>query len=263
MGKRRSKRGSRRENEKYFEEMLLANGMAKQEGPSRKSWTMHDLKNIKPLTPTQEDMFHSWFNGYNLCAYGSAGTGKTFLAIYLGLIELFRKNQRKIVLVRSAVPTREVGHLPGTLEEKIAEYERPYHDILWELIGRQSTYQDMKDAEKIEFMVTSFTRGLTIDNSIVVVDEGQNMTFHEINTIMSRLGDNSRVIFTGDLIQTDLDGSKKHGTCGMRDFLEVIGNMDNFKSHRFVAPHDVVRGDFARSWITAVERYNMDNKKIA
>lgn len=262
MGKRR-KTGNRSQQQKIeeLEKMLVANGHAKEEGPSKKSWSLHDLANVKPLTPTQEDFFHSWFQGNNICAYGSAGTGKTFNALYLGLTEVLRKNQQKVVIIRSAVPTREVGHLPGTLEEKIAEYERPYHDILWELVGRSSTYEDMKEAGKIEFMITSFMRGLTIDNAVVVVDEGQNMTFHEINTIMSRLGDNSRVIFTGDLIQTDLDGSKRTGTCGMDKFLKIIENMNNFDSHKFMAPHDVVRGEFAKSWITAVE--NFETKKVA
>lgn len=262
MAKRRKKQNNRKDEDiERLNQALINNGKAMEEGPHKKNWSLHDLENIKPLTPTQEDLFHSWFQGNNICAYGSAGTGKTFLALYLALVEILRKNQHKIVLVRSAVPTREIGHLPGTLEEKIAEFERPYHDILWELIGKESTYGDMKKAGKIEFMVTSYIRGLTWDNSIVIVDEGQNMTFHEINSVMTRLGDNSRVIFTGDLIQTDLDGSKKNGTCGMDKFLTVINNMDHFRSHKFTAPNDVVRGEFAKSWITALEE--IERRQVA
>ena len=114
-------------------------------------------------------MFHAWFQGDHICAHGSAGTGKTFLALYLAFLEILEtQNQNRIILVRSAVPTREVGHLPGTLEEKTALYELPYHDICWELFGRKTTYQDMKDAGVIEFMTTSFIRGLTWDNAIVI-----------------------------------------------------------------------------------------------
>ena len=148
---------------------LLLNHKAIQEGPKRKTWSTHDLKSIKPLTPTQDEMFHAWFQGDHICAHGSAGTGKTFLALYLAFLEILEtQNQNRIILVRSAVPTREVGHLPGTLEEKTALYELPYHDICWELFGRKTTYQDMKDAGVIEFMTTSFIRGLTWDNAIVI-----------------------------------------------------------------------------------------------
>ena len=253
MGQKASRRNQRRTPEV---ELLLnkhtLNHKATLEGPKRKTWSIHDLKNIKPLNPTQEDVFQAWFQGSNICAHGSAGTGKTFLALYLAFIELFEtKQQSRIILVRSAVPTREVGFVPGTLEEKTALYEAPYHDICHELMGRKSTYQDMKDAGKIEFMTTSFIRGLTWDNAIVLVDEGENMTFHEINSIMTRVGENSRVIFTGDLVQTDLDG-RKNGICGMKQFLDVIDTMHEFASIEFTVD-DIVRSGFCKAWITATQ----------
>ena len=248
-------KASRRNRRNPEVELLLnhtLNHKATLEGPKRKKWNTHDLKNIKPLTPTQDEMFHAWFQGDNICAHGSAGTGKTFLALYLALLEILdTRAQSKIILIRSAVPTREIGHLPGTLEEKTALYELPYHDICWELVGRRSTYQDMKDAGLIEFMTTSFIRGLTWDNAIVIVDEGENMTFHEINSVMTRLGENSRVIFTGDIIQTDLDG-RRNGTCGMKQFLDVIENMREFSSIKF-SVGDIVRSEFVKAWITATQ----------
>ena len=200
-------------------------------------------------------MFQSFYNGYNVCAHGSAGTGKTFLALYLALNEMLAtQNQSHIKIVRSAVPTRDVGHLPGTYEEKIAQYEVPYRELVHELLGRYSSYDDMKSAGKIEFLSTSYLRGLTWDNAIIIVDEGQNMTFHEIDSIMSRVGENARVIFTGDLVQTDLD-RKQHDKCGMGQFMKVIGKMDGFADIRFTQ-HDIVRSAFCKSWIMATEEVN-------
>ena len=230
---------------------LVQNGKAMEEGRKIKNWTTHDLKSIRPLTPAQEDVFHGWYNNDHICLHGSAGTGKTFLGLYLALNEVLQKNQSRIIIVRSAVATREVGFLPGTLEEKVAQYEIPYQDILSDLIGKHSSYNDMKDAGVIEFMTTSFIRGLTWDNAVIVVDEGENMTFHEINSIMTRMGKNSRIIFTGDILQTDLDG-KKHGVSGMSDALNVFDCMRDFACVEFTKK-DIVRSDFVRDWIVATE----------
>ena len=249
---RRYTNPQRSKNERGSEILKMETNIhAMNEGPRKKHWSIHDLKAIHPLTPLQEDMFHAWFNDLNVCAHGSAGTGKTFLALFLAMSDLLDQNQQKVIIVRSAVPTREVGHLPGTIEEKLAAYERPYHDILWELFGKASTYEDMKEAGLIEFMSTSFIRGLTWDNAIVIVDEGENMTWHEINSIMTRLGDNSRVIFTGDLVQTDLD-KRKNDVTGMGTFLKVIKNMSCFTDIKFTK-HDIVRSGFVKSWIIATE----------
>lgn len=248
----KKRRNSHKADLEYFEMALSLNGVAQQEGPKRKNWSMHDLKTIRPLTPTQEDLFHAWINNDNICAHGSAGTGKTFLALYLALEEVLSQRYQKVIIVRSAVTTREVGHLPGTLEEKLMQFEAPYQDILWELMGRQSTYQDMKDAGKLEFHSTSFLRGLTWDNAIVVVDEAENCTFHEIDNVMTRLGENTRIILTGDTKQTDLDGSKKLGKEGLSQAMQVFENMEDFSCITF-NKHDIVRGALVKSWITACE----------
>lgn len=250
----KKRRNGRKADLMELEKALCLNGLAQQEGPKRKTWSMHDLKTIKPLTPTQEDFFHAWINGSNICAHGCAGTGKTFLAFYLALQDVLTRHQSRIIIVRSAVTTREVGHLPGTLEEKLMKFEEPYQDILWELVGRPSTYQDMKDAGLIEFHSTSFLRGLTWDNAIVIVDETENMTFHEIDNVMTRLGENTRIIFTGDVRQTDLDGSKKLGAEGLTKAKEVFCNMDAFECVEF-NEHDIVRGELVKSWIMACNRY--------
>lgn len=232
---------------------LLMNGRAMDEGPKRKHWTSHDLKTIKPLTATQEDMFHAWYNGSNLCAHGCAGTGKTFLALYLALTAVTDHIQNRIIIVRSAVATRDIGFLPGSLEEKIATYELPYHDIMWELVGRPNTYDDMKQAGLVEFMTTSFVRGLTWDNAVVVVDECQNMTFHEIDSIMTRLGQNTRIIVTGDVRQSDLEGKRNGSGSGMDHFMTIARNMKEFTSIKFTTD-DIVRSDLVKAWIIAAEQ---------
>lgn len=235
----------------FLQHALESNAHAFTEGPKKKTWSIRDLKTIKPKNNAQEELFHAWYNGKHLVAHGSAGTGKTFLAFYLALQEVLEQRARRIIIVRSAVATREVGFLPGTLEEKTAMYELPYKDIAWELVGRRTTYDDMKEAGLIEFMTTSFVRGLTWDNAIVLVDEGQNMTFHEINSIMTRIGNNTKIIFTGDTKQTDLDG-KRLGFEGMTHALKVMKDMDNFESVEFTK-FDIVRSEFVKEWITACE----------
>ena len=237
-----------------LELQLIENGRAMDEGPQRKKkWTKHDIKSIHPLTPAQEEMFHSFFQGQHICAHGSAGTGKTFLALWLALNEIVEQDSDndQIVIVRSPVQLREIGHMPGDLDEKLSFYETPYKDILAELCGRHSTYDDMKDAGLVRFMPTTFIRGLTWDNSIVIIDEGQNMTFHEINSIMTRLGQNSRIIFTGDHPQSDLC-SKRNEESGMARMMKICDEMKRFDCIEFTK-HDIVRSDFVKEWIIATE----------
>lgn len=245
------KKASRRNHDiEFLETALCHNGSAKRNGPKRKTWSTHDLKTIKPLTPSQQDLFHAWFNYDHICAVGTAGTGKTFLAFYLALNEIFspKSEQERIIVVRSVVPTRDVGFLPGDLAEKVSVYESPYKDICADLIGRSSTYDDMKEAGLIHFMPTSFVRGLTWDNAIVIVEECQNMSFHEINSIVTRLGQNSRIIFTGDTNQTDL----RPVECGMDKMMKTVNNINRFGVVEF-NHNDIVRSDIVRSWIVAAE----------
>jgi phosphate starvation-inducible protein PhoH len=248
MSKKKARR--RKGDAQFLEEALLQNGSAKRNGPKRKTWSTHDLKTIKPLTPSQQDLFHAWFNYDHICAAGTAGTGKTFLTFYLALNEILNPKtpQTKIIVVRSVVPTREVGFLPGDLAEKVSVYESPYRDICAELIGRDSTYDDMKESGIIHFMPTSFVRGLTWDDAIVVVEECQNMTFHEINSIVTRLGKNSRIVFTGDTNQTDL----RPVDCGMEKLLATVDNIQTFATVEF-NHNDIVRSEIVKSWIIAAE----------
>lgn len=248
----RSKGRTKQDQVYHLTQALYDNGRAQLEGPKRKRWSRHDLKTIKPLTERQEDMFHAFMSGQNVVAAGSAGTGKTYIAIYLALNEILsaQSEASQLIIIRSVVPTREIGHLPGTLEEKAAVYELPYGDMFAELVGHANSYQDMKAAGIVQFHTTSFIRGLTWDNTIVVVDEGQNMDFHEINSLMTRIGQNSRVIFAGDIPQSDL--RKKYETSGMDKFLRVAKRMSDFSTIEFTR-EDIVRSDFVKRWITACE----------
>lgn len=232
---------------------LYLNGKAIQEGPKRKSWSRHDIKHIKPLTPAQEEMFHDFLNGNNVFAHGSAGTGKSFVGLYLALNEMlqFESEVDRVIIVRSTVPARDVGFLPGTLEEKNAVYEQPYKDILTDLFGKGSTYEDMKTADKIEFVTTSFIRGMTWDNAVIVFDEVQNANWEEINTVMTRIGEGSRVILCGDVKQNDLLYKKMDKT-GVTDLLKVCAKLPNFTNVTFTR-NDIVRSDFVKQFIIACE----------
>jgi len=248
------KRGYLKDENERLTKALIENGKAMEIGPKKKHWSNHDIKNIKPIGPNQEEMFHAFFNNFHICAHGTAGTGKTFLALYLAFSEMFKHEGKvnHIIIIRSAVSTRDIGFMPGDLDEKVSFYEMPYRDMCAVLFGRYSTYDDMKEAGKIRFLTTSFIRGLTWDNAVVIIDEGQNMDFHEINSIMTRIGENTRLIFTGDLQQSDLRKGTSSQMTGMDRFLKVIRNMKEFTDIEFTK-HDIVRSRFVKSWICACE----------
>jgi len=250
-----SKNAGHKTKQKQADLHLISNNQAAMlDGPQRKKWTKHDIRAIQPLTDNQKEMFKLHNLGYQICASGSAGTGKTFLALYLAMCDILDGNTSyyHLRIVRSAVATRELGFMPGSLEDKTRFYELPYIDIMSELFGRASTYDDMKETGLVRFTTTSYIRGLTWDNTIIVIDEGQNMTWHEINSVMTRVGTNSKVIFTGDIVQTDLD-KKSNDKSGMKRFLRTIETMPEFASVKFTTD-DIVRSEFVKSWIIATEK---------
>lgn len=224
------------------------------EGPQRKKkWTKHDLKDIKPLTDNQKNMFVQYFQGDHIGALGSAGTGKSFLACFLAISDVvdYTKDQKQVIIVRSAVQARDVGFMPGTLEEKNSYYEMPYRDIFAELFGRGATYDDMKEAGLVQFMTTSFIRGVTWDDAIIVIDEAQNMTAAELHTVMTRVGKNSRVIVCGDVKQNDLVKHSKDQS-GIVKFTQIIKLMRDFSTIEFTRD-DIVRSEFVKQWIICSE----------
>lgn len=199
------------------------------------------LREIEPLTKTQLEVFESQ---KHLMLHGCAGTGKTFISLYLALDDLQKEDYSRIVLVRSAVPTREMGFLPGTETEKSKVYENPYESILQELFSRgDNPYGQLKQKGVISFLTTSYVRGTTFSDSVVIVDECQNMTFHELDSIITRVGQNCKIIFCGDFFQSDLKNS------GLKDFMEIIKAMDEFDFIEF-GIQDIVRSDFVKSYLT-------------
>lgn len=244
---------SSRRQIKELQGMLADNVVAIQTPLAKKTWTKHDMKLIQPRNDNQAAMFTAFADQQNICAKGSAGTGKTFLALTLAMNAVLDPQcpQKRVIIVRSVVPTRDIGFLPGTAEEKVAVYEQPYKDIMHELFKRASTYDDMKVAGLIEFTPTSFIRGLTWDDAIVVVDEAQNMTMHEINSIMTRLGEDTRIIFAGDIVQNDLDG-KRGNESGFAQTVKILDRIDEFSTITF-GVEDIVRSALVRKWIIAHE----------
>lgn len=207
-----------------------------------------ELRTIKPLTQNQQFAFESYRQGYNLMLHGFAGTGKTFCALYLALEEILNGNSNmdKIVLIRSVVPSRDMGFLPGSIKDKIAVYEEPYKEICDDLFGRGDGYGILKMKKIIEFTTTSFLRGLTFNNAIVIVDETNNMTYQEIDTVMTRLGNNSRIVFCGDYRQSDLN--KPHEKTGINTFMNVTKRINSFRHVEF-QKEDIVRSGVVRDYI--------------
>lgn len=206
------------------------------------------LQDIRPLTDGQTDTFEAFKEGYNLILHGSAGTGKSYLSLYLALKELMADNYAKIFIVRSAVPSRDQGFLPGTLQEKSAVFEAPYKAICNKLFGSNAAYDTLKETDVLEFMTTSYNRGITIDNAIIIVEECQNFKFEELDTIITRCGNNCRMIFNGDTNQTDL--FKKDDKSGLAQFAGIIQDMDEFEFIEF-GIEDIVRSGLVKSYLTA------------
>ena len=218
------------------------------EGQNQQQRGLH-LGNIKPLTKNQERVFHSYNDDYNLVLHGFAGTGKTLLAMYLGLKDVLDRDYEefdKVVIVRSTVQTRNMGFMPGGLDEKASHYELPYKAICTELFGRGDAYEILKQRDQLEFVTTTFIRGITLNNAIVLVDESQNMDFHELDSIMTRLGRDSKIIFCGDFRQADL--RTKHDKSGLPDFLQILDKVGGFEKIEFVED-DIVRSQSVKDYL--------------
>lgn len=212
---------------------------------------LDDLLQYDPLTTNQDTAFVSWNDGDNLVLTGSAGTGKTFIALYLALEEVLEAQfYEKLVIVRSMVPTRDMGFLPGTKEEKEEAFTSPYKNICHELFGDKSSYNKMLNSGQISFDSTSFIRGTTYDNSVIVVDEMQNLNFHELDSVITRVGQATKIMFCGDYHQSDFKQEKDKS--GINQFLSILDNMKSFTHVRF-SWEDIVRSDFVRDYIMTKE----------
>jgi phosphate starvation-inducible protein PhoH len=212
------------------------------------------MKTIEPLTENQRGFFEAYIDSKVMLLHGVAGTGKTYIALYHALEEALEKSNpfNKVIIVRSAVPSREIGHLPGDEKEKTEVYTQPYISICEDLFDRSDAYQRLVEQKAVEFMITSFIRGITLDKAIIIVDECQNMTDMELNSIITRVGENSKIIFCGDFRQTDL--YKKTDMSGLKKFMAITDMMPSFKTFEF-GINDIVRSALVKEYIIARLKY--------
>ena len=183
---------------------------------------------------------------------GCAGVGKTYVAIYLAMREIADRSSpvKKLVIVRSPQPTKQIGFLPGDEKTKLAVYENAYRAIFTELYGRGDAYDILKQKGIVEFHGTSFMRGVTIDNAVVLIDEVQGMSYIEQKTIATRIGSDSRLMVCGDIHQDDLTNERFKEVSGIQQFLKVLAKIGSVEIINFL-PCDIVRSGFVRAYIEA------------
>jgi predicted ribonuclease YlaK len=214
------------------------------------------MVDINPLTDNQKKFFDAYEEGKHLVAYGCAGTGKTFIALYNALADVLNEvtPYEKVYVVRSLVATREIGFLPGDHEDKSSLYQIPYKNMVKYMFEMptdtdfEMLYGNLKAQETVSFWSTSFIRGTTFDNAILIIDEFQNLNFHELDSIITRVGENSKIIFCGDATQTDL--TKTNEKNGIVDFMSILRKMPSFELVEF-GVDDIVRSGIVKEYLLA------------
>ena len=230
------------------------NGMSKKMMKRKKPINQNYFLDVNPITENQEFFFKEWANQKNLFAYGAAGTGKTFIALYLALRDVMDEETPydKVYIVRSLVSTREIGFLPGTHEDKAELYQIPYKNMVRNMfhmpdqMSFDMLYDNLKTQETVSFWSTSFLRGTTLDDAIVIVDECQNLNFHELDSIITRVGQDSKIVFCGDVNQSDLQRTNERN--GILDFQRILEEMEEFSMVEF-GINDIVRSGLVKSYL--------------
>ena len=231
-------------------------GLTAKQMKRKKPLNSEYLVDITPITDNQKRLFNSYDEGKHIIAYGAAGTGKTFITLYNALKDVLSDDTpyETIYLVRSLVSTREIGFLPGDHEDKSDIYQVPYKHMVKYMFQMSSDadfemlYGNLKAQDTIKFWSTSFLRGTTLDRSIVIVDEFQNLNFHELDSIMTRVGEDSKIFFCGDASQTDLQKTNEKN--GIVDFMKIIRSMPSFDVIEF-GIDDIVRSGIVKEYLIA------------
>ena len=229
---------------------------------AKKDITYSNLTKISPVTDSQKEIFDTWKDGKNQFLFGCAGTGKTFISLYLALQQVLNNETPydKVIVVRSLIPTREIGFLPGDEEDKAVLYQVPFSNMMQFMFEQPNEqafsmlYERLKQQGSFYFLSTSFLRGLTFDNSIIIVDECQNLNFHELDTIITRVGQDSKIFFCGDFGQSDL--TKLNERNGLMDFLQILQEMNEFNCTEFNIG-DIVRSGFVRNYLIQKTKLGM------
>ena len=213
---------------------------------------LEHLKTLVPATSTQEEVFKAYSDGQNLSISGAAGTGKTFISLYLALVDVMDKETpyERVIIVRSAVPTRDMGFLPGTQEEKEAAYTAPYEVIVNDLFDDGDAWNKLTQLKTVEFMTTSYLRGQTFNNAVVIVDESQNCNYHELCSIITRIGRDAKFVMCGDYYQSDF--TKNTEKEGINQFIKILSHMTSFDIIEF-GFEDIVRSGLVRDFIMTKE----------
>ena len=238
-------------------EQPIGVGMTAKQMKRKKPINNEFLREIEPLTPNQKLLFDSYGSGKNIVAYGCAGTGKTFITLYNAIKDVLDEKTpyEKVYVVRSLVATREIGFLPGDHEDKSWLYQLPYKAMVKYMFEMrtdadfQMLYANLKAQDTIDFWSTSFIRGTTFDNAIIIVDEFQNLNYHELDSIMTRVGQDSKIMFCGDATQTDL--IKENERNGIVDFMRILRLMVNSVDIIEFGVEDIVRSGLCKEYILA------------
>lgn len=212
------------------------------------------LRTLEPLSENQRKFFEMYKRGdYCMGVLGSAGTGKTAIAMYKAIEEVLQKDNpfKQVVVVRQCVPTRSVGFLPGTLTDKEEVYQLPYKEICAMLFNRADAWDRLLEQGYVRFLSTTAIRGISIDDSVIIVDEQQNLSFQEMDTVMQRVSYRSKIIWVGDFKQTDLITSKQD-VSGMPNFLRILRTMKDYTEVEFTRD-DIVRQSLVKNYIIAKE----------
>jgi phosphate starvation-inducible PhoH-like protein len=241
---------------KRTNEQPIGVGLTTRQMKRKKALGSEYLLDIEPLTDNQRKLYDAYAEGKHLVAYGCAGTGKTFITLYNALRDVLdeRTPYEKVYIVRSLVPTREIGFLPGSHDDKADIYQIPYKNMVKYMFQMPSDvefemlYGNLKAQETIKFWSTSFLRGVTLDNCIVLVDEFANLNFHELDSIITRVGENCKIMFCGDATQSDLVKTSEKN--GIVDFMSVLRKMDSFDIIEF-GVDDIVRSGLVRQYLIA------------